>query len=62
LPLDEQTLKRRKVDSLDEESGHGNGNARKQTFTTAQTSILKKWFILHADYPYLKEEDRKELS
>lgn len=35
---------------------------KKQNFTAVQTQILKRWFIQNADNPYLKEENRKELS
>lgn len=35
---------------------------KKSNFTRSQTSILKKWFIQHAENPYLKEESRNELA
>ena len=37
-------------------------SSKKQNFTRWQTSILKKWFIQHADNPYLKEDSRNELA
>jgi hypothetical protein len=40
----------------------GPSTGKKQNFTRQQTSILKKWFIMHADYPYLKEDNRNELA
>lgn len=35
---------------------------KKQNFSAQQTQILKQWFVKNADNPYLKEENRKELS
>lgn len=42
--------------------GKKNSGVKKQNFLKWQTKILKKWFITNADNPYLKEENRKELS
>jgi CRISPR/Cas system CMR-associated protein Cmr1 (group 7 of RAMP superfamily) len=35
---------------------------KKQIFTRDQRHILKKWFISHADNPYLKDHSKLELS
>lgn len=40
----------------------GQVGSKKQNFSRWQKSILKKWFIQHADNPYLKEESRNELA
>lgn len=42
--------------------GSNNKKQKKLNFTPSQTSILKKWFIQHADNPYLKDESKNELS
>lgn len=35
---------------------------KKHNFSRDQAAILKKWFIEHAQYPYLKDDSKRELS
>ena len=35
---------------------------KKSNFTKSQAAILKKWFIEHANNPYLKEDSKKFLA